>query len=245
MRRDARALTAIPRWLWAFLLAALIAQVAWRAATRPGAPGAAELPPAPSAQALRLASFGEPEAAARIAMLYLQAFDLGGGSDTPYRNLDYRRLVAWLRSILALDPRSEYPLFSAARIYAEVPDPARSRLMLEFVHEEFLRDPNRRWPWLAHAALLAKHRLKDLPLARRYAAAVQRYASAPDVPLWAKQMEIFILEDMDEVEAARIMLGGLLESGAVRDADEARFLRQHLEELEARRAKGGAKPSAK
>jgi hypothetical protein len=39
---------------------------------------------------------------------------------------------------------------------------------------------------------------------------------------------------MNELEAARIMLGGLLESGAVRDPAEARFLRQRLEELEAR-----------
>ena len=46
----------------------------------------------------------------------------------------------------------------------------------------FFRDPDRRWPWLAHAALVAKHRLADLPLARRYASAVQRYARGPDVP---------------------------------------------------------------
>src|SRR6185503_9960847 len=96
--------------------------------------------------------------------------------------------------------------------------------------------PNRRWPWLAHAALLAKHRLHDLPLARRYAAALDRYTTASDVPLWARQMEVFILEDMNELEAARILLGGLLESGRIRDADEARFLEQKLEELERRAA---------
>jgi len=241
MNRDARALAAVPRWLWVLLFVALLAQVAWRTASRPGAPLAAELPQAPSAPALRLASFGEPEAAARIAMLYLQAFDLGGGGATPYRSLDYTRLIDWLRTILELDPRSAYPLFSAARVYAEVEDPARSRLMLEFVYEEYLRDQNHRWQWLAHAAVLAKHRLKDLELARRYAAALERYTTAPDIPLWAKQMQIFILEDMNELETARIMLGGLLESGAVRDPDEARFLRRHLEELEAR----GAKPPPK
>jgi hypothetical protein len=239
--RDQRTLAAIPRWLWVLLISALIAQLAWRSASRPGAPEATELPPAPTTRALRLASFGEPEAAARIAMLYLQAFDLGGGGATPYRSLDYRRLIDWLRAILDLDPRSGYPLFSAARIYAEVPDAARSRLMLEFVYEEYLRDPNHRWQWLAHAALLAKHQLKDLALARRYAAAIDRHTTASDVPLWAKQMQIFILEDLNELEAARIMLGGLLESGTVRDPDEARFLRQHLKELEAR----GAKPPAK
>jgi hypothetical protein len=160
-------------------------------------------------------------------MLYLQAFDL--------RTLDYARLTAWLRALLELDPRGPYPLFTAARVYAEIPDAARSRIMLEFVYEQFLLDPNRRWPWLAHAALLAKHRLHDLPLARRYAAAIDRHTTAPDVPLWARQMEIFILEDMDEVEAARIMLGGLLASGKITDPAEAAFLKQRLEELGQRR----------
>jgi hypothetical protein len=178
-------------------------------------------------QALRLASFGEREALARLLALHIQSFDL---------NRDYARLVGWLRSVLELDPRSPYPLFLAARVYAESPDPARVRLALDFVYQEFFRDPDRRWPWLAHAALVAKHRLGDLPLARRYASAVQRYTSTPAVPLWAKQMEIFILEDMNELAAAKIMLGGLLESGTVRDPAELRFLRQRLQELEARMA---------
>jgi len=234
VRRDERALAVVPRWLWLFLAAALSAQVAWQAMQRPAAPAAVDLPPAPTAGALRLASLGEPEAAARVFMLYLQAFDLGGTNSLPYRELDYERLIGWLRAILALDPRSEYPLFSAARLYAEVSDPGKSRRMLEFIHDEYLKDPNRRWQWLAHAALVAKHRLKDLALARRYAATLDRHTTAGHVPLWAKQMEIFILEDMGEVEAARIMLGGLLESGTVTDPAELRFLHERLRALEDR-----------
>jgi hypothetical protein len=206
--------------------------MAWQNTRHLRGPSAADLPPPPRLEVLRLASLGEPQAAARITMLYLQAFDLGGSNSLPYRNLDYSRLIAWLKVILTLDPRSQYPLFAAARIYAEVPDPARSRMALEFLYEEFIKDPNRRWPWLAHAALVAKHRLGDLELARRYAAAIDRLTTASDVPLWAKQMQIFILEDMNELEAAKIMLGGLLESGAIRDPAEARFLRQRLDELE-------------
>jgi hypothetical protein len=216
----------VSAWLWILLGASLAAQLAWQAALGPPRPRAVELPPPPSAQALRLASFGEAEALARLSMLYLQAFDI--------RSLDYARLRSWLGALLELDPRSQYALFAASRIYAEHPDPARSRVMLEFVYEQFLLDPNRRWPWLAHCALLAKHRLKDLPLARRYAAAIDRHTTAADVPLWARQMEIFILEEMNELEAARIMLGGMLASGAVRDPEEARFLKERLEELEAR-----------
>jgi len=171
---------------------------------------------------------------ARLAMLYLQSFDLRGGSAIPYHRLDYDRLVAWLGAILETDPRSAYPLFAAARVYAESPDPAKSRVALDFVYREYLKSPNTRWPWLAHAALLAKHRLRDLALARRYAAAIDRDTTDPSVPSWARQMEIFILEDMDELEAAKIMLGGLLASGRITDPAEAKFLRERLEQLEDR-----------
>ena len=234
MSAGQRPLRAVPAWLWGLLAAALAAQLALHAATPRSGDRAEDLPPAPSAAVLRLASFGEPEALARIVMLYLQAFDLGGNNSLPYRRLDYGRLIGWLKSIVALDPRSQYPLFCAARVYADTPDPTRMRQMLEFIYGEFFADPNRRWPWLAEAALLAKHELKDLPLARRYAAAIDRYTTAPDVPLWARQMEIFILEDMNELDAARIMLGGLLASGKITDPGELRLLRRRLEELERR-----------
>jgi hypothetical protein len=226
VRRDERRLAALPRWLWAALALTLCLQIVWHATRASQRAAAGALPPPPGAQLLRLASFGEPQAAARIAMLYVQSL--------AHRDLDYERLVGWLRAALELDPRSHYPLFAAARIYAENPDPARSRMALEFVYQEFLHDPDRRWPWLAHAALLAKHRLGDLGLARRYAAAIDHFTTAPGVPLWAKQMEIFILEDMNELEAARIMLGGLLESGTIHDPAELRFLAGRLKELEAR-----------
>lgn len=231
MNTEQRPLGAVPAWLWSVLAAAVAGQIAVHAAAPARPAGAQDLPPAPRAEVLRLASFGEPEALARLAMLYLQAYDFGAGNDLPYQRLDYSRLIAWLQSIIALDPRSQYALFSAARIYAENPDAARMRQMLDFVYREFFADPNRRWPWLAHAALLAKHELKDLPLARRYAAAVDRYTTASDVPSWARQMEIFILEDMNELEAARIMLRGLLESGRITDPVELRFLRGRLQEM--------------
>jgi hypothetical protein len=231
-----RALRAVPGWIWAALLAGFAAQVGVQALRPPPATAAEDLPPAPRAQALRAASLGEPAALARLAMLYLQAYDLGAGNALPYQRLDYARLVQWLRAILDTDPRSEYPLFAAARVYAEVDDPARCREMLAFIHQAFLEDPNRRWQWLAHAALLAKHRLRDLALAQRYAADIERLTTDPSIPLWAKQMEIFILEDMNELEAAKIMLGGLLATGRITDPQERRFLQGRLEELERRLA---------
>jgi len=223
---EARPLSVVPRWLWAALVLALGAQLGARALGPPASLWDAEMPPAPRAEALRIASFGEREAAARMTALYLQSFDVQGYEPAV--------VAGWLGAALELEPRGAYPLFLAARIYAEVPGAARTRAMLDFIHREFLRDPNRRWPWLAHAALLAKHRLRDLPLARRYAADLQRLVTAEEVPMWVTQMEIFILEDMNELEAARVMLGGLLASGQISDPAELRFLRERLEALEAK-----------
>ena len=231
-----RPVSALPGWLLWGLALALLAQVLLALAPEARQRNASSLPPPPSGPVLRAASFGEPAALSRLAMLWLQSFDSGATNRTHYRDLDYGRLTGWLGAIQDTDPLSHYPLFAAARIYAEVPDPARARLMLEFVYREYLKAPQQRWPALAHGALLAKHRLQDLPLARRYAAAIQAVAQDPDVPLWAKQMEVFILEDMNELEAARIMLGGLLAAGQVTDPGERRFLQGRLEELERRLA---------
>ena len=229
-----RPISGMPRVVVAFLALALAAQIALKIiAPRPGA-RAEDLPPAPGIGTLRLASFGDPVALAKGLMLYLQAFDYQSGTRIPYRDLDYDRLEAWLARILELDPQGQYPLLAASRLYAEVPVEAKQRSMLEFVYRQFLLDPNRRWPWLAHATVIAKHRLHDLPLALRYARAIQDSATAADVPLWATQMEAFILEDMNELEAARLVIGGYIQSGRVKDPGELRFLDERLKELEKR-----------
>jgi hypothetical protein len=232
--RGERPVSAVPAWILGLLALAIAGQIGWQGTRRAAAPAADDLPAAPSERALRLASLGETAALSRLAMVWLQAFDSRGDNAIRYQQLDYARLAAWLGAILAVDPRSDYPLFAAARVYAENSDAAKARRMFDFIEAEFALDPDRRWPALAHAALLAKHRLNDLPLARRYAAAIQRQATDPTVPDWARQMEIFILEDMNELEAARVMLGGLLATGRIRDADERRFLQGRLEEIEKR-----------
>lgn len=229
-----RAISEVPRGVLWLLALGLAAQIGLRAAEPRPQARAEDLPPAPGIGVLRLASFGDPVALAKGLMLYLQAFDYQSGSKMPYRDLDYDRLESWLARILELDPQGQYPLLAASRLYAEVPVESKQRSMLEFIYREFLIDPNRRWPWLAHATAIAKHRLHDLPLARRYAQAIQRYAVAGNVPLWARQMEAFIAEDMDELETARLIIGGYLQSGSVKDPAELKFLEEHLKELEAR-----------
>jgi hypothetical protein len=224
-----RALVAASRLTRSVLALGLAAQIAWHASSSPPTADASQLDIPANAGAVRNASLGEPIAVAHLSLLYLQAFDNQPGISVAFNSLDYTAVQAWLERALELDPAGQYPLMMAANLYAQVPDEAKQRQMLAFVHREFLRDPDRRWRWLAHAAIVAKHRLRDMPLALRYAEDISRHASA--ALGWARQMRIFILEDMGEIQAAAVLLGGLLESGEVSDPAEIRFLVQRLQKL--------------
>src|SRR6185295_7913835 len=114
---------------------------------------------------LRVLALGEPIPFAQLLTLYLQAFDNQPGISIPFQQLDYARVKQWLATILDLDPRGQYPLLLASQLYGQVLDPGRQREMCDFVFAEFHRDPDRRWRWLAHCAIMAKHRLGDTRLA--------------------------------------------------------------------------------
>ena len=239
-----RAISHVPAPARALLALALALQLGWQALVQPTAPARPEdLPLPPATSSLRLASFGDPVALARLLTLYLQSFDAQGDRSIAWRQLDYPRVQAWLAASLALDPRGQTPMLLASRVYGEVTgDEARQRQMLAFVRQQFEADPNRRYPWLAHASVLARHRLKDLPLAREYAQAMRLQATGPEVPHWARQMEILLLEDMNELDMARVLLGALISSGQVKEENELRFLRERLVEVEEKMS--GARSSA-
>lgn len=233
MRRDERPWRSVPRVALLLMGAALTAQIALHSTIPRAVARAQDLSPPPTLRTLQMASLGEPLPAAKMMNLFLQAHDNQPGLSVPFRDLDYPMVIRWLARILEVDPRGQYPLLAASRLYGDIPDAGRQRLMLAFVHQQFLVDPDRRWAALAHAAHIARHRLHDMKLAREYARSLRENALGPNVPSWARQMEIFLLADMNQHESARILLGALLESGQVRDPAEYRFLASRLKEFEA------------
>lgn len=226
-----RPLAAVPRIAKIVLVAALATQIVWHVSRPAPVAHAAALGAPADRPWLQAMSLGEPIGLSQFLSLYLQAFDNQPGVSIPYRALDYGVVLVWLDAMLALDSNSQYPLMMAAHLYSQVPDEAKQRQMLAFVHREFLKAPNTRWRWLAHAAIVAKHRLNDMPLALRYADDITRHA--PGAMGWARQMRIFLLAEMGERQAATVLLGALLASGEVTDPAEIHFLTQRLEELKA------------
>ena len=219
----------IPRWQRVLFAAALAAQLVVFE-FRPAAYREAQpVPPAPSLNALRALASGDPELLSAALVLRLQSFDDQPGASIPFRELDYVRVAAWLDRALALDPASAYPLLLAAQVYSQVPDARRVRVMLDFVQRAFLADPDGRWRWLAHAAIIARHRIHDERLALSYARELAERAH--DAPSWARQMHILLLDDMGEHEQAKVLLGALLASGSVSDPGEIRLLTARLAAL--------------
>ncbi len=224
-----RSFSGVPRWVLAVFALALVLHGAMRyVEQRPLATAAALEAPLPIA-ALRVLSVGEPQVLSQWLTLYLQAFDNQPGISIPFAALDYTRVSAWLTTALALDPAAQYPLMMASQFYGQVADSARQRAMCAFVHREFLARPDASWRWLAHCAIMARHRLQDLPLALRYAEDIAHHAGKASG--WARQMRIFLLADMGETERAAVLLGGLLAGNEVRDDKELHFLTERLETL--------------
>lgn len=232
----ARSVKFVPLPVLVLLGTGLVAQLLWHAGRPPPTATASDLPAPPSIDALRISGLGDAVVMAKVLMLWLQAHDNQPGVSIPFRRLDYGRVAGWLERMIELDPRGQYPLLAASRIYGSVEDEPRKRFILEFVYRKFYDDPNERWPWLAHAAIVAKHGLKDLPLALKYARAVSDYATGPGVPNWARDMPVVILEEMGELEAATVMAGYLLSSGRITAPHEKQYLMEKLEELERRLA---------
>lgn len=210
----------------------LFVQLAWHGFT-PGPRAVVEpLGPPPPEAMLRLAALGEPRTIAAAGVLRLQFHDTQPGLSVPFAQLDYDQVRAWLERLLELAPASDYPLLLAVRIYGQVNDPARQRKMLDFVREAFVGRPLDRWRWLAESVIIAKHRLDDPRLALDYARVLNRHTNSGEIPFWARDLQVLLLQDLGEFESARILIGGMLASGAITDPHEIRFLEQRLRELD-------------
>ncbi len=218
--------------LWLALGLALILQIGLHQRLPAPRALARDLGPAPPADTMRLLALGDAAALASALMLGIQDFDTQPGASIPWRELDYGNLTAWLRLVLQLQPSSQYALLCASRLYAEVPDPVRTRQMLDLVADSFAADPDHRWPWLAHAVVLARHRLHQPQLALQYAHLLRTSIRDPNIPHWVGQMEALALADLNEAAAARVLLGGLLASDSIQDAHERHFLIERLQALQ-------------
>jgi len=173
-------------------------------------------------------SMGSDQLLGYLLAIRLQLHDNQMGRHFSYSRIDYHQLVDWLQQITQIDPASEYPMLLATRVYSNTPDPERLKLILKFVERSFDQDPQLHWRRLSEASLLAKHRLGDLKLALRLAEKLALQPASVVMPGWARDIRFLLLADMNEFESAIAIVQALLQSGAISDPDEKRFLEAKL-----------------
>ncbi len=222
-----------PKWATALLLSSFALQLAltWNIPNQQGldtSPGQA-----PKQLTTTLLSLGEAPLASYAMNIYIQTFDSQAQKSLGIRTLDHPAIRQWLAQAITINPTSSYALLLASRVYASAANPVDARKTLEFVHQHFLSSPEQNWPWLAHAVHVARYELGDIELAKRYAKSLAEHGTSPKIPSWAKQLEIFLLEANNETEAARQLLGRLIDSGQIKDTSELQFLISRLQQLNA------------
>jgi len=176
----------------------------------------------------RSVSLGSDRLLSYLLILGVQMHDNQAGLHRSYTHLDYQILGNWLQTLYELNPSSDYPAFLASRVYSQVADAVKVRQMVVLIEELFELNPRQHWRRMTEATLLAKHQLNDLPLALRLAEKISALPKSIEMPFWARDMEIVLLDELNQHQSAQLLISSLLQSGEITDPDVIRFLQFRL-----------------
>ena len=173
-------------------------------------------------------AMGSEQLLGYLLALRLQLHDNQAGRHFRYSLIDYSLLIEWLDRITEISAGTEYPMLLASRVYTNTSDRERLRLILAFIERRFDDDPQLHWRRLAEASVIAKHKLGDLDLALAMARKLARQPASVEMPHWARDFEFLLLAELNELESAIAVIQALLQTDAVNDPDERRFLQGKL-----------------
>lgn len=185
-----------------------------------------------SVAAYRGAAMGSEALMSYLLAIKLQLHDNQLGQHSRYSRIDYRLLVRWLETISGISPGTEYPLLLASRVYSSTRDTEQLRHLLGYIETGFDRNPQLHWRRMTEATLIAKHKMGDLELALRLAEKVASQPPEIKMPAWARDFRFLLLADLNEFESAIAIIQALLNTEAVNDPDEQRFLRDKLSKFQ-------------
>jgi hypothetical protein len=229
MRRGERSLLQLPRPLLLAFVILLVCQLAYhhRAQRQLEATYRGLASPL-SVASYRGVAMGSEQLLGYLLALRLQLHDNQAGRHFSYGLIDYGILIDWLDRITEISQGTEYPMLLASRIYSSTGDYGRLRQVLGFIERRFEDDPQKHWRRLAEACLLAKHKLGDLELALRLAEQLALQPASVKMPPWARDFHFLLLADLSEFEAAIAIIQAMLQTDAINDPDERRFLQEKL-----------------
>ncbi len=185
-----------------------------------------------SPETYKLKYFNDNIYASKQAILDLQQLEHQNGKQVSYHTLQYDQLLSNLETILKLDKYSPYPLFMATRLYAHINNTQKSTKMLLFAksntHPETI---NKTWIHIAHAAILAHHKLKNQKLALELSEILYNQSKNPNIPIWAKNLHWVFHSNLNQHTAAITLIEGVIAQSETINKSELNFLIKEHERL--------------
>ncbi len=188
------------------------------------------VPPVPSYQGALAMTLGDPQFSYRMGALTLQNLGDTGGSVTPLKDYDYQMLKHWFWLLHKMDAKSDHVSMAAAYYFGATQVPEDINVIVDYLSEAGNNAEGEKWRWLAHAVFLARYRMHDLEYALELAYKLADLQN-PDMPIWARQMPIFVLTALGEKEAAKTIIESLLATESQNlHPNEVNFMQSFIEE---------------
>lgn len=198
------------------MLVALAAQIFYWSKTYKIGPQLGIVSPVPSDIEAEALAFGDRQFYFRMQALNLQFMGDTWGRSTPLKDYDMKMVYRWMKFLDKYDPKSNMLPSAAAYYYSKTQNPHDVVYMLDYLEERSFADPEYNWWWLSQSIYLANAVLGDKERAVKIAAVLRTVKA--DVPIWARQMEAFLREDMGEKDkAADIMCDAIKNSKNFQD----------------------------
>ena len=213
------------KYSWLLLFAALQGAFWWN--TRDNLPDPGIVPDVPGKEAVKALSFGDEEFYFRMLALNLQNAGDTFGRFTALNKYDFKKLYAWFTLLDTLNRESSYMPFLASYYFSQTQKVEDTRYMVNYLYEHSADRPEKKYWWLAQAAYIASHKLKDDDLALKVAKPLEQ---AKDAPLWVRQLPAFVHERRGEMDDALHIMQNIAKNSRDIPPGELNFMNYFVKE---------------
>ena len=170
------------------------------------------VPPTPSIKSALWGALGDKQVAYRSYGITVQNMGDTGGKITNLAQYDYEALGRWFRLAHRLDPDSSFMPFLAGYFFGAIRGhPEKLPPIIDYLELASGDGAGQKWRFMGQAAFLARFKMNDLDRALELANKLASFDN-PDMPLWAKQMPVFILTAKGEKQTAYELITTMLKT---------------------------------
>lgn len=191
----------IKRFFWLFFT---INFIVWFFFTKNIRPDLTITPTPPGKHLLKLFSMGDDIFVYRHFGYKIQMAGDDYGTTTPLRDYSYDKLQKWFLLLNEFDNKSEFIPSLAGLYFSNSQNPMDNTYIVDYLLEFVKINPSKNWRWATTSLYLANTKLHDKERIK-IATELLLNANSNDVPLWARSLGIFIMEDKDICQSVKFL----------------------------------------